>query len=181
VLNWIERGTATAGAALLGACLLLAAAGCGTARPAPSRHQAVGRGQDRAVLARGQASSGLRWQLVAWDQAGQLSLDLESPSGHSYSGQDGFAASQDYSYYWGQGLGPGNSTFYYGPVPESAVMVRLTAPGRQPVLVRTARLPAGHSLPAGRFFIIQSPSTVQLSWAVTPLDAAGHKVAFSDF
>jgi hypothetical protein len=135
--------------------------------PAPRTYPAGARGQ--------------RWQLVAWNQGHQLSLDLESPSGHSYSGQDGFAASHDYRYYWGEGLGPGNSTFYYGPVPGSAVMVRLTAPGHRPLLVRTAPLPAGHGLPAGRFFIVQPPGGVSLSWTVTPLDAAGHQVAFRDF
>lgn len=174
--GWIERGTA-----LAGGCLLLAAAGCGTARPAPSGQHATGRHPDRTVLARGQAASGLRWQLVAWEQNHQLGLDLESPAGHGYSGQVSFAASRDYSYYWGEGLGPGNSTFYYGPVPSSAVMVRLTAPGHQPILVRTAPLPAGRGLPAGRFFVIQPPGSVALTWWVTPLDAAGRKVAFSDF
>jgi hypothetical protein len=174
--RWIERG-----AAILVGCLLLAAAGCGTARPAPSRQQATDRSQDRTVLTRGRAASGLRWQLVGWDQDHQLSLDLESPSGYGYSGQVGFAASRDYRYYWGEGLGPGNSTFYYGPVPGSAVMVRLTAPGHRALLVRTAPLPAGHSLPAGRFFIVQPPGDVSLNWTVTPLDAAGHKVAFRDF
>jgi hypothetical protein len=177
--RWISR--ATTATALLGSCLALAATGCGTARSAPSGHQATVRHQDRTVLARGQAVSGLRWQLVAWDQDHRLGLDLESLSGHSYSGQVGFAASHDYSYYWGEGLGPGNSTFYYGPVPGSAVMVRLTAPGHRPLLIRTVPLPAGHRLPAGRFFVIQPPGTSWLNWSVTPLDAAGQQVAFRDF
>jgi hypothetical protein len=60
-------------------------------------------------------------------------------------------------------------------------MVRLTAPGHRPLLVRTAPLPAGHGLPAGRFFIIRSPSSVWVSWWVTPLDAAGRRVAFREF
>ena len=176
---WIERGTAAA--TLLGCCLLLAVAGCGTARPAPRGQHATARSQDRTVLARGQAAGGLRWRLVAWEQGHQLGMGLQSPSGHGYSGQVSFAASRDYSYYWGDGLGPGNSIYYYGPVPRSAVMVRLTAPGHRPLLVRTAPLPAGHGLPAGRFFIIQPPGSVSLTWSVTPLDAAGHRVAFRDF
>jgi hypothetical protein len=179
--RWTGRGTATVAATVLGGCLL-ATAGCGTARPAPSRqHPAADRNQHKTVLAHGHLSSGLGWQLVAFEQGRHLGLDLESPSGYGYSGQVGFAASRDYSYYWGEGLGPGNSFFYYGPVPSSAVMVRLSNPGHQPLLVRTAPLPTGHSLPAGRFFVIQPPGTSTLSWAVTPLDAAGHRVAFSSF
>lgn len=52
--RWIERGTAAA--ALLGGCLLLAAAGCGTARPAPGGQRTALRSQDpdKIVLARGQ-------------------------------------------------------------------------------------------------------------------------------
>ena len=102
------------------------------------------------MLARGRTANGLRWRLVAFEQDHQLGLDLDSPAGYNYSGQISFAASRDYSYYWGEGLGPGSSTFYYGPVPSSAVMVRLTAPGHQALFVRTAPLPAGHGLPAGR-------------------------------
>lgn len=181
--GWIGRGTATAGAAVLGTCLLLAAAGCGTARPTPDGHRMALRSQDpdKIVLARGRMAGGQRWKLVAFEQDHQVGLDLDSPSGYNYSGQISFAASRDYSYYWGEGLGPGGSTFYYGPVPGSAIMVRLTAPGHRPLLVRTAPLPARRGLPAGRFFIVQSPSSVSASWWVTPLDAAGHRVAFRDF
>jgi len=181
--GWIERGTAIAGAAILGGCLLLVAAGCGTPRPAIGGPKTAARNQDpdKIVLARGRVASGLGWQLAAFEQDHQLGLDLENPSGHSYSAQVGFAASRDYSYYWGEGLGPGNTVFYFGPVPNSAVTIRLTASGHQAVLVRTAPLPAGRGLPAGRFFIIQSPTSVWVSWWVTPLDAAGHKVAFTDF
>jgi hypothetical protein len=181
--GWIGRGTATAGAAVLGTCLMLAAAGCGTARAASDGHRTALRNQDpdKIVLARGRMAGGQRWKLVAFEQGHQVGLDLDSPSGHNYSGQISFAASRDYSYYWGEGLGPGGSTFYYGPVPGSAIMVRLTAPGHRPLLVRTAPLPARRGLPAGRFFIVQSPSSVSVSWWVTPLDAAGHRVAFRDF
>jgi hypothetical protein len=177
----IERGTAAA--ALFGSCLLLAVAGCGTPRPASGgQRMALGnQGPGKIVLTRGRLASGQRWKLVAFEQDHRLGLDLDSPSGYNYSGQISFAATRDYSYYWGEGLGPGNSDFYYGPVPGSAVMVRLTAPGHRPVLVRTAPLPAGRGLPAGRFFVIQSPMSVSASWWVTPLDAAGHRVAFRDF
>ena len=181
--GWIGRSTATAGAAILGGCLLLALAGCGTAQPAPGSHRMALHGQDpdKIVLARGRLASGQRWKLVAFEQGHRLGLDLDSPSGYDYSGQIRFAASRDYSYYWGEGLGPGNTVFYFGPVPNSAVTIRLTAPGHRPVLVRTAPLPAGRGLPAGRFFVVQSPSSVWVSWWVTPLDAAGHRVAFRAF
>jgi hypothetical protein len=179
--RWIESGAAAASSAALGCCLLLALAGCGTAATARSGHDAPARAEDKTVLERGRLPNGPRWQLVAFMQGRQLGLDLESPSGYSYSGQVSFAANRDYSYYWGEGLGPGNSVFYYGPLPEAAVMVRLSSPGHRPVLVRTAPLPNGHSLPHGRFFVVRPPGTSTLSWAVTPLDAAGQKVAFTAF
>lgn len=179
--RWTERGTVTA--ALLGGCLLLATAGCGTVSPAHGGHRTALRSgdPDKIVLAHGRMAGGQRWKLVAFEQDHQLGLDLDSPAGYNYSGQISFAASRDYRYYWGEGLGPGNSTFYYGPVPGSAVMVRLTAPGHRPLHVRTAPLPTGHGLPAGRFFIVQPPGGVSLNWTVTPLDAAGQRVAFRDF
>jgi hypothetical protein len=60
-------------------------------------------------------------------------------------------------------------------------MVRLTAPGHAPVLVRTRPFPFRAGLPYGRFFITQPPGSAYVNWNVTPLDASGHKVAFADF
>jgi len=135
----------------------------------------------KTVLVHGHLPDGRHWQLAAFEQGRQLGMEIEEPSGHSDSGQVGFAASRDYNYYWGEGLGPGSSIFYYRPVPPAAVSVRLTAPGWRPRLVRTAPLPGGHGLPRGRFFVVQSPSPATVSWTVVPLDAAGHPVAFAAF
>jgi hypothetical protein len=54
----------------------------------------------------------------------QLGLEMEEPSGHSDSGQVSFAASQNYNYHWGEGLGPGA-----GPVAVSWTVVPLDAAG----------------------------------------------------
>ena len=148
--RWLGRGAAHAVTVVARCGLLLALAGCAAAAPAVRAHHTAALGQDKVVLAHGELPSGLGWRLVAFEQGHQLGLDLESPSGHSYSGQVGFAASRGYSYHWGEGLGPGNAVFYYGPVPGSAVMVRLSTPGHQPMFVRTAAFPAGRGLPAGR-------------------------------
>lgn len=176
------RGGASAAGGLVVACsLLLGIAGCAMGGKARAGHHSLDRSEGNTVLDRGRLPSGLRWQLVAFTQGSHLGLDLESPSGHSYSAQVGFAASRGYSYHWAEGAGPGNSVFYYGPVPKAAVMVRLSAAGHPAVLTRTTALPAGRGLPRGRFFVIQPPGTVTVSWGVTALDAAGHKIAFTDF
>jgi hypothetical protein len=145
------------------------------------RHTSHADREVKTVLVRGQLPGGGGWQLAAWVQDRQLGMDMEEPSGHRDSGQVSFAATRNYSYHWAEGLGPGDSTFYYGPVPAAAVSVRLTAPGQQSLLVRTALLPAGRGLPRGRFFVVQPPGPVTVNWTVVPLDAAGHKVAFTRF
>ena len=176
----IRSGVAAGGLAL-GCCVIVAATGCGTAATNAGRHATHAHLDVKTVLVRGHLPGGREWQLAAWMQDRQLGLDMEEPSGHSDSGQVGFAASRNYSYYWGEGLGPGNSIFYYGPVPPAAVSVRLTAPGQHPMLVHTVPLPAGRGLPRGRFFVVQPPGPVTVDWSVVPLDAAGHKVAFKAF
>lgn len=177
----IRSGLAAAGGLALGCCVLVAAAGCGAAATRADGRAAPAHREVKTVLRRGHLPDGRQWQLAAWEQDRQLGLEMEEPSGHSDSGQVSFAAGQDYSYHWGEGLGPGDSIFYYGPVPSAAVSVRLTAPGQSSLLVPTAPLPGGHGLPRGRFFVVQPPGPVTVSWTVVPLDAAGHTVAFTPF
>ena len=96
-----------------------------------------------------------------------------------YSGSVGFN-SGGVAGYWETGPGPADSTFYYGPTPNSADHVILTAPGYQPVIVRTMPLPRG--FPSGRFFIADPPAgPASVLWDVTLRDSAGHIVPFENF
>lgn|SRR5512146_625172 len=133
------------------------------------------------VLERGSAGRNGPWQLVGSEQNGSLSLTLDgaSQSVH-YSGAVGFSA-QPSAGFWTSGLGPGNSTFYYGPTPQSARFAVLTASGYAPVIVPTRPLPEEGGLPSGRFFIVEPPGPASLMWKITLRDSAGHQVAFSDF
>lgn len=170
------------GAGMLAIICLLVATGCAGDAGAKAIHtdaKAALRSEN-VVLERGYSAQNRPWQLRANEQGGQLGLYLENPAGRGYSGAVGFSAGPAAGF-WAEGLGPAGSTFYYGPVPASAVMVRLTAPGYAPVLVRTRPFPSHAGLPHGRFFITQPPGSAYVNWNVTPLDASGHKVAFADF
>jgi hypothetical protein len=83
--------------------------------------------------------------------------------------------------YWETGPGPGESMFYYGPTPNSVEYATLTAPGYQPVVVRTMPLPRSGGLPSGRFFIAHPPASASVLWTVVLKDSAGHIVPFKDF
>lgn len=163
------------GTVLLAIFCLLVATGCAGGAGAKAALTSK-----KIVLERGYSAQNRPWQLRANEQGGQLGLYLESPSGRGYSGAIGFAAGPAAGF-WAEGLGPAGSNFYFGPVPASAVMVRLTAPGYAPVLLRTSPFPSHAGLPHGRFFITQPPGSAYVNWHVMPLDASGHKVAFADF
>ena len=170
------RGEISAvGAAMLVIVCLLAATGC--AALAGAKAALTG---EKIVLARGHSAQNRPWTLTANEQGGQLGLYLDSPSGREYSGAIGFSAAPTAGF-WTEGLGPAGSNFFYGPVPPSAVTVRLTAPGHAPVLVRARPFPSRAGLPHGRFFITQPPGPANVNWNVTPLDASGNKIAFADF
>jgi hypothetical protein len=133
------------------------------------------------VLERGSVGRNGPWQLVASEQDGSLSLTLDGASQSvQYSGAVGFSA-QPSAGFWTSGLGPEDSTFYYGPAPQSARFAVLTASGFAPVIVPTRPLPEEGGLPEGRFFIVKPPGPDSLMWKVTLRDSAGHLVAFSDF
>lgn len=165
-----------AAAALLAAAGLLTAAGC-AASHCPDSPGKLGR---KVVLGHGRSAQGRPWLLAASEQGGQLGLFLESPTGHDYSGGIGFCSAPAAGY-WLEGLGPHGSDFYYGPAPSAAMRVRLTAPGRAPILVPTRPLPNRAGLPHGRFWITQPPGAGTVGWNVTLLDAAGRKVPFAGF
>jgi hypothetical protein len=172
-MNGVRPASPAARGMLFVLATLLALAGCADAKYPP------GPGP-RTVAERGHTAGGLSWQLTGWEQDGQLGLELDSPSGYSYSASVGFAPGPG-SLYWAEGPGPGNSIFYYGPVPSAAAMVRLSAPGYRTLLVRTAPIPSRDGLPHGRFFIVEPPGSAYVSWTVTPLNTAGQKVPFRSF
>ena len=88
-------------------------------------------------------------EAIAWEQDGQLAMEMVGESTTMpYSGSMGFSTS-GVGGYWNDGPGPGDSTFYYGPTPDSAGYATLTAPGYQPVVVRTMSLPRRRGFPCG--------------------------------
>ena len=158
---------------LASACLAGVSACAG--QPGPHGHPVA------LVLARGRDAQDQPWKLVVSDRRGaRLSLLLESPSGHVYSGGVGFAAGPAAGF-WVEGSGPGRSDFFYGPAPAAAVTVRMSAAGYAPILLRASPLPSRPGLPRGRFFITQPPGPPGVEWRVTLLDASGHRVPFADF
>ena len=178
----LRSDISAAGAVLLATFCLLVTTGCAGGAGAKAIHaDAKATLTSRKIrLERGYSAQNRPWQLRANEQGGRLGLYLESPSGYGYSGGIGFAAGPAAGF-WAEGLGPAGSNFCYGPVPASAVMVRLTAPGYAPILLRTRPFPSHAGLPHGRFFITQPPGSASVNWQVMPLDASGHKVAFADF
>jgi len=172
-LRYSRRGLQTAAAAGLALGGLLAPVGCA------SGAGCIGGGRT-VLLERGHSAQRQPWQLAASEHCGQLRLTLQSPSGHGYSGAQGFSADPTAGF-WMEGSGPGRSDFFYGPAPPAAVTVRLSAPGQATVLAATQPFPARAGLPRGRFFILQNPGPASVNWNVTLLDAAGHKVAFTNF
>ena len=172
-MRYSRRQLQAAAAAMLALGGLLAPAGC-------ARGAGCTGGGRTIVLERGYAAQRRPWQLTASEHCGQMRLTLQSPSGHGYSGAQGFSAGPTAGF-WMEGSGPGGSDFFYGPAPAAAVTVRLSALRQAPVLARTQPLPARAGLPRGRFFILQNPGQARANWNVTLLDVAGHKVAFTDF
>jgi hypothetical protein len=181
-MRTLRSGISEVGAVMLAIFCLLVATGCGGDAGAKAVHAGARAAltSEEVVLERGYSAQNRPWQLRANEQGGQLGLYLENPAGRGYSGAVGFSAGPAAGF-WAEGLGPAGSNFYYGPVPASAFMVRLTAPGYAPVLVRTRPFPSHAGLPPGRFFVTQPPGSAYVNWKVTPLDASGHKVAFADF
>jgi hypothetical protein len=133
------------------------------------------------VLQRGSEGRNGQWQLVASEQNGSLSLSLDGASQSvTYSGAVGFSTEPSAGF-WAAGSGPGDTMFYYGPTPEPARYVVLTASGYAPVIGPTRPLPEESGLPTGRFFIVEPPGPTSVVWNVTLRDSAGHQVAFSKF
>jgi hypothetical protein len=134
----------------------------------------------RVVLERGSLGKNV-WQLVAWEQNGQLVMELTGASeATSYSGAVGFDNSPGGGY-WAGGLGPANSNFYYGPAPSAAEYAVLSSPGHRSLIVPTHPLPNQNGLPGGRFWIIDPPGPVSIVWQVTLRNRFGRPVSFVSF
>lgn len=132
------------------------------------------------VIAHGQVA-GQVWRLIAWEQDGQLAMEMVGESTTApYSGSVGFN-NGGVAGYWEVGPGPADSMFYYGPTPNSVEHVILTAPGYQPVVVRTMPLPRSGGLPSGGFFIADPPGPASVMWDVSLRDSAGRIVPFKNF
>jgi hypothetical protein len=108
-----------------------------------------------------------------------MGLDAASHK-NRYSAGLGFCAGPAAGF-WMEGLGPGNSTFYYGPAPASAAHAVLTARGYPPLIVPTRPLAREGGLPRGRFFVADPPGPPSVAWDVKLEDATGHEVPFANF
>jgi hypothetical protein len=134
----------------------------------------------KVVLERGSLGKDV-WQLVAWEQNGQLAMQLTGASeATSYSGTVGFDNSPSGGY-WAGGLGPANSNFYYGPAPSAAEYAVLSSPGHRSLVVPTHPLPNENGLPGGRFWIINPSGPVSVVWQVRLRNRFGRPVGFVAF
>ena len=128
---------------------------------------------------------GVAWRLYAGTVNGQFCMKLRPSDGQQpFAGACVFddEPSKD-SYYYASGPGPHGSYVDYGPLPANAVAVRIASHQT----VRTYRLPTGHYMPTGRFWVDFEPA----SWPSTtqgkplhnpqPLDGSGRPVAFEAF
>lgn len=173
----VQVGLRAVRAGLLVLSSLATLAGCGGGSCLAAGGGAAG---PTVVLERGHLGR-QPWQLVAWKQGGHLGLALDGVSQKTqYSGGVGFCAGPAAGF-WLEGLGPGGSTFYYGPAPVSAKYAMLTARGHAPVIVPTRPIPQKDGLLSGRFFVADPPGPVSVSWNVMLKDATGHTVPFTDF
>ena len=170
------------GAVLLATFCLLVTTGCAGDAGAKAIHAGANATftGEKIVLERGHSTQNRPWQLTANEQRGQLGLYLESPSGRGYSGGVGFAAGPAAGFWaartrsgWvGLLLRASTSLSRHGASDR-------TRAGACPGADQAVPLRAG--LPHGRFFITQPPGSASVNWNVTPLDASGHKIAFTDF
>ncbi|WP_369222297.1 hypothetical protein AB5J52_12970 [Streptomyces sp. R39] len=158
------------------AAVALLAAGCsGYLQPTP-----------RTLLTSG-VYQGESWSLYAWQQDGQLCMEVDGPgdptaSGVPSAGACGFDQKDPSSGYYASGPGPGDSDVNYGPLPSRATQIRVATKEILPA----KPFPAGRQLPAGRFWIQIVPEDWPVpadGRAITPepLNASGRRVAYQDF
>ncbi len=128
------------------------------------------------------------WSLWGWLDAAQgssLCLEVRDPKAGSAGGgsECGFTNQPtDTTGYYASAPLVSQRIVDYGPLPATAVAVRLSAPGRKSFTVRSQPLPA--DFPAGRFWSTVLPGTAASgspTWTAQPLDSQGKPVAFQAF
>ncbi|MGW5656172.1 hypothetical protein [Streptomyces humi] len=160
------------------AAVVLLTAGCsGHSGPKPTPH---------VLLADG-VYQGKSWSVYAWQQGGQLCMEVDGPgdptaSGVASAGACGFDQKNPSSGYYASGPGPGDSNVNYGPLPSRATQIRVATKEILP----TRPFPAGKQLPAGRYWIQIIPKDWPLpadgrAISPEPLNASGRRVAYQDF
>jgi hypothetical protein len=141
-------------------------------------------------LEHGTGPGGQPWKLVTQVQKNRLAKQQRRLCLTLYLRSNGPSASGcgfDAQGYWAEGLGPGRSVFYFGPVPATAVKVRLSGSGLRSYTVNTSPLPSFQGLPPGRYFIVDPDPDGSVTarsgggWYVTPLDGNGKPVKFIPF
>lgn len=145
----------------------------------------------RYVLLTSGTYKGAGWQLFAWQQQGDLCMEVD-PAGfdpdHYPSASEGLSAGackfddSPTAGYYTTGPGPEGSMVSFGPLPTSAVQIRV-APDET---LATMPMPHGQGLPAGRYWInvtdTGGPATTEGGFpTLVPLDAQGQPVPFQDF
>jgi hypothetical protein len=185
VLGGSRPNPAARSAGLGAAAVLLAVlAGCGPAPPG----SAV---RPRVMLTSG-VYHGVWWGVWAWSDGGTLCMAMAGHGGPSNAnpperdadgGACGFARKPSYPHYYDSGPGPAGSYFSIGPLPLSAIRIRVAA-GR---ILPTRLLPQRAGLPAGRYWVEIVPASglpkadgTMLSTA-QPLNSAGQPVPFQAF
>lgn len=156
----------------------LLAAGCSGHSPST---------QTPHVLLTSGVYQGNAWSVYAWQQGGQLCMEVDGPGGPTASGGPdagacGFDEKNPSSGYYASGPGPGDSDINYGPLPSRATQIRVATKEILP----TEPFPAGKQLPAGRYWIQIIPKDWPLpangkEMSPKPLDASGRQVAYQDF
>jgi hypothetical protein len=126
------------------------------------------------------------WRLVAREQDHVLCLSLESASDGDptagTTGGCGFNTDHPDSGYYVDGPGPSGVICRFGPLPARAVAVRVAPDQTIPTFV----LPAGHGLPAARYWLFIPPpfwpnAALGPAPDPQPLDDQGNPVAFTRF
>jgi hypothetical protein len=190
----VNRATAPRRLRALGAVLavpLCAAllSACSSTAPAPD-------GEDNAVLIDNGSTSGVGWDLWAWEDKGQLCLGMGSqagpytarnaPSDDSISGsQCGFSGKKGTTYYASAqngGDGPPTVALLFGPVPPAAASIQVTSK----ITLKTAAFPNGAGLPDARYWVWGAPyhppaSDGTLLPIPKPLGAGGKAVALQTY
>jgi hypothetical protein len=160
------------------AAVALLTAGCsGHFQPTQTPH----------VLLTSGVYQGQAWSVYAWQQGGQLCMEVNGPGDPAASGVPdaaacGFDEKNPSSGYYSSGPGPGDSDVNYGPLPSRATRIRVATKEILP----TKPFPAGKQLPSGRYWIQITPKDWPLpangkEISPKPLDATGHQVPYQDF